>query len=61
MSVALGDVLGCADLSGIAGWYSQAGTPHLDICTLFNAGADCMSELMNSAFCKCTSSVYGAA
>ena len=27
-----------ADLSGIAGWYSQAGTPHLDVSTSFNAG-----------------------
>lgn len=26
------------DLSGIAGWYSQAGTPHLDVSTSFNAG-----------------------
>lgn len=39
VSAVLGDVLGCANLSGIAGWYSQAGTPHLDVSTSFNAGA----------------------
>ena len=27
-----------ADLSAMANWYSQAGTPHLDISTEYNSG-----------------------